>query len=88
MSEVKILHIEKSNQAKKYLKNLDAPTREKLERAIDGLKEGKGDILKLKGKNLYRLKVPPFRVGFTLNYEQNIIEVVLIRPRGDFYKHV
>jgi len=82
------LQIEKSNQAKKYLKSLDAPAREKLERAIEGLKEGKGDIIKLKGKNLYRLKTPPFRVGFTLNYESGTIEIVLIRPRGDFYKHI
>ena len=82
------MQIEKSNQAKKYLKSLDAPAREKLERAIEGLKEGKGDIIKLKGKNLYRLKTPPFRVGFTLNYESGTIEIVLIRPRGDFYKHI
>ena len=82
------MQIEKSNQAKKYLKSLDAPAREKLERAIEGVKEGKGDIIKLKGKNLYRLKTPPFRVGFTLNYESGTIEIVLIRPRGDFYKHI
>jgi len=42
------LQIEKSNQAKKYLKSLDAPAREKLERAIEGLKEGKGDIIEFK----------------------------------------
>ena len=82
------MRIEKSAQAKKYLKSLDKPTREKLERAIEGLKEGKGDIIKLKGKNLYRLKTPPFRIGFTLNHEENTIEIVLIRPRGDFYKHI
>ena len=82
------MHIEKSSQAKKYLKSLDASTRKKLNSAIDGLKIGKGDILKLKGKNMYRLKVPPFRVGFSLDYESNTIEIILIRPRGDFYKHI
>jgi len=82
------LHIEKSKQVKKYIKSLDASNREKLERAIDGLKTGKGDIIKLKGKNMYRLKIPPYRIGFSLDYENDIIEVVLIRPRGDFYKHI
>ena len=82
------MHIEKSKQVKKYIKSLDASNREKLERAIDGLKTGKGDIIKLKGKNMYRLKIPPYRIGFSLDYENDIIEVVLIRPRGDFYKHI
>jgi len=82
------MKIEKSNQVKKYLKNLDTPNRDRLEQAIEGLKEGKGDIIKLKGKNMYRLKTPPFRVGFTLSYERGVIEIVLIRPRGDFYKHI
>ena len=44
------LHIEKSKQVEKYLKRLDSSAREKLDNAIDGLKEGKGDIVKLKGK--------------------------------------
>ena len=82
------MHIEKSKQAKKYIKNLDASNRGKIERAIEGLKEGKGDVIKLKGKNMYRLKIPPFRIGFTLDYEKDTIDIVLIRPRGDFYKHV
>ena len=82
------MHIVKSKQAKKYLKSLDASNREKLENAIEGLKEGKGDIIKLKGKNIYRLKTPPFRIGFSLDYENDTIDIVLIRPRGDFYKHI
>ena len=82
------MHIEKSKQVKKYLKSLDSSTREKLNRAIDRLKEGKGDVIKLKGKNMYRLKVPPFRIGFSLDYGNNTIDIVLIRPRGDFYKHI
>lgn len=82
------LQIEKSSQAKKYLKNLDKPAREKLELAIERLKKGEGDIIKLKGCNLYRLKTPPFRIGFTLDYETDVIKVILIRPRGDFYKHI
>jgi len=75
-------------QVQKYMKNLDAPTRKKVDNAIEGLKEGKGDIIKLKGKNMFRLKIPPFRIGFTLNYADDVIEILLIRPRGDFYKHL
>ena len=82
------MNIKKNKQVKKYLKSVDSSTCEKLNRAIDGLKEGKGDIIKLKGKNIYRLKIPPFRIGFSLDYENNTIDVILIRPRGDFYKHI
>ena len=82
------MRINKSKQAKKYLQSLDSSTREKLNTAIDRLREGKGDIIKLRGKNMYRLKVPPFRIGFSLDYENSAIEIVLIRPRGDFYKHI
>jgi len=37
---------------------------------------------------MYRLKIPPFRIGFSLDYESDTIDIVLIRPRGDFYKHI
>jgi len=86
--EVNILKVYIHKQVQKYMKNLDAPTRKKVENAIEGLREGKGDIIKLKGKNMFRLKIPPYRVGFTLDYANNIIEIILIRPRGDFYKHI
>ena len=82
------MQIQKSKQAQKYLKGLQKSLRESVESAIEGLKEAKGDILKIKGKDMYRLKIPPLRVGFKLDHENQIIEVVLIRPRGDFYKHI
>ena len=52
-------------QPQKYLASVDEDTRRKLYRAIDGLKELKGDIVKLAGKkNLYRLKIEHYRVIF------------------------
>jgi len=45
-------------------------------------------FIKVKGHNLYRLKMPPYRIGFTLDFETDTINVLLIRPRGDFYKHL
>ena len=75
-------------QVTKYLRSLNEATCSRLQGAIEGLKQGSGDIIKLKGKNMYRLKIPPFRIGFTLDHENDVIEIVLIRPRGDFYKHI
>ena len=49
------LRLEK--QPKKYLSSLDEPTRAKLERALRGICDLKGDIVKLSGtKDLFRYK--------------------------------
>lgn len=75
-------------QPTKYLKSLDKPTRDKIMKAIEKLKEGKGDILKIKTTNLYRLKIPQYRIGFKPSDDGENIIITLIRPRGDFYKHI
>lgn len=52
-------------QPKKYLASVDRPTREKLEAALEGLKELKGDIVHLSGtKNMFRLKLDHYRIIF------------------------
>jgi len=40
----------------------------------------------LKGRGGFRLKVGQYRIIYTRQNEQLIIEVVKIRPRGDIYK--
>ncbi|WP_347490617.1 type II toxin-antitoxin system RelE family toxin [Desulfoscipio sp. XC116] len=82
------MQIEYSKQPKKYLKKADANTRAKLEKAIEGLKELEGNIQKIKGTDLYRLKIEHYRIGFSVDINNNIILVEAIHPRGEFYKHI
>ena len=53
-------------QPAKYLASVDEPTREKLWKALDGLKEWRGDIVRLAGtNNLFRLKIEHYRAIFS-----------------------
>ena len=61
-------------QPRKYLASVDAPTREKLNRALERLKELDGDIVRLAGtKNLYRMKVQHYRIIFSYDGGKLII---------------
>ena len=62
-------------QPRKYLEAADANTRKKLDKALEGLKELRGDIVRLNGKeqNLYRLKIEHFRIIFLYNGDEIII---------------
>lgn len=52
-------------QPKKYLASVDRTLRRKLEDALEGLKELKGDIVHLNGtKNMFRLKLDHYRIIF------------------------
>jgi len=74
-----------SKQSRKYLDKCDSKTYGRLKAAIEGLLEGKGDIVKLKGrKDTYRLKKPPYRILFTAN--EKFIYIENVYPRGDAYK--
>ena len=44
------------------------------------------DVDKLKGEAGYRLRVGPYRIIYSLDRDQLIIEIVKIRTRGDIYK--
>jgi mRNA interferase RelE/StbE len=44
------------------------------------------DVDKLKGEAGYRLRIGPYRILYTRDRDQLIIEVVKIRTRGDIYK--
>ncbi|MDY5510093.1 type II toxin-antitoxin system RelE family toxin [Dysosmobacter sp.] len=66
----------------KYLESVDQPTRNKLYRALDKLKNLDGDIVKLKGyDNLYRFKIQHYRILFSVDREGNIIIVSAINTR-------
>jgi len=66
------LRLEK--QPQKYLASVDAPTRKKLEKALEGLKNLDGDIVRLGGtKNMYRLKIAHYRIIFSYSGGEIII---------------
>ena len=66
----------------KYLESVDQPTRNKLYRALDKLKNLDGDIVKLKGyDNLYRFKIQHYRILFSIDCQGNIIIVSAINTR-------
>lgn len=69
-------------QPQKYLASVDSNTREKLYKALDGLKELNGDIVRLKGtKNSYRLKIAHYRILFEYDGHGGLIIVGMINTR-------
>ena len=68
------MEIRLEKQPRKYLSSLDQSTREKLERALRGICELKGDIVKLSGtKDLFRCKIDHYRIIFRYSGGEIII---------------
>jgi len=81
------LHIVLNKQPEKYLDKCTQSSYDKLIKAIDGLINLQGDIVKLQGrKDEYRLKIPPYRVIFKYSKTTKTITVTKIDTRGDVYK--
>ena len=69
-------------QPQKYLASVDPNTRKKLLNALDNLSELKGDIVLIdKKKNLYRYKIPHYRIIFMWKKGEIIITVLEINSR-------
>lgn len=76
------------DRARKDLRGLDPPTRERILSAIMRLARGAelaGDIKRLRGSGEYRLRVGDWRVRFERDDRQLIIVVVRVLPRGRAY---
>ena len=81
------MHVALNKQAEKYLLKCDKAAYNKLSRALTGLKNLEGDIVRLQGiKNTFRLRIPPYRIIFEHVLGSDDIKVVKISPRGDAYK--
>ena len=77
--------------AEKYLDGQSKSNQMRIMDAVDKLPDG--DIIKLKGRDGYRLTVGGFRVLFDIKEEaaeegKRIIEIVAIGSRGDVYKKI
>ncbi|HEY4810718.1 MAG TPA: type II toxin-antitoxin system RelE/ParE family toxin [Solirubrobacteraceae bacterium] len=76
------------DRARKDLRRIDPPTRERILRAIARLAQGAeltGDVKRLQGSHEYRLRVGDWRVRFERNDRQLTVTVVRVLPRGRAY---
>ena len=80
-----MFQISYSKKAVKFLKRQDVPSQKRLIAAISRLPL-EGDIKKLQGIDVYRLRVGNFRVLFNVN--GIIIDIIDIGNRGQIYKGV
>lgn len=76
------------DRARKDLRRLDPPTRDRIARAIKLLAQNAeltGDVKRLKGSDEYRLRVGDYRVRFKRDGHLLIITVIRVLPRGRAY---
>lgn len=76
------MEIRLKKQPQKYLARADEKTREKLYKALDEIAELKGDIVRIEGqKNMYRYKIPHYRILFEWVKGEIVITVIEINTR-------
>jgi mRNA-degrading endonuclease RelE of RelBE toxin-antitoxin system len=72
------IEVQLKAQPRKYLDSVDERTRKKLIKALDGLRELKGDIVKLKGHpNHYRLKIHHYRILFSID-GSGLVQIIVV----------
>ncbi len=81
-------HVVIDGRARKDLRRIDPPTRQRILRAIARLAKGAeltGDVKRLQGSHEYRLRVGDWRVRFEREDQKLIITIVRVLPRGRAY---
>lgn len=76
------MKIQYSKQAVKFLQKQDKLTQKRIINAINNLPGG--DVVKLQGRSVYRLRVGSFRIIF--DRYGNILCIIEIDNRGQVYK--
>lgn len=84
---MQIYKIEFEKAAQKFLNKQDKAQRLRLYKAIYKLPNGT-DIKKMKGYNLYRLRVGDYRILYSIDEVVKIITIENIDNRGDVYKRL
>ena len=74
-------------EAQKFLEKQDKNKRLRLYKAIYKLPGGT-DIKRLKGHNLYRIRVGDCRILYTIDEAIRLIDIENINNRGDVYKRL
>jgi mRNA interferase RelE/StbE len=78
-----------TSSARKSLRRVSANRRHQIISRIEAIASGtgaRGDVQRLAGSDLYRLRVGDYRVLFAVDTADQILRVELIRTRGDVYK--
>lgn len=70
------------------MKRLDRQTASRVHQAVYRLAEvGQGDIRKLQGgETMWRLRVGDWRVQFVYDYQESVLRVARVLPRGRAYR--
>ncbi len=84
---MQIYKVEFEKKAQKFLAKQHKQQRIRLYKAISKLPDGT-DIKKLKGYDLYRLRVGDYRIIYSMDDVVNIITIENINNRGDVYKNL
>lgn len=74
-------------KAEKFIRKQGKKEQERLLKAVYKLPAGT-DIKKLKGVEMFRLRVGDYRILYTVNEEKKVIMIENIDNRGDVYKRV
>lgn len=84
---MQIYKIEFEKAALKFLDKQDKSQRIRLYKAIYSLPDGR-DIKKLKGHDLFRLRIGNYRILYSIDDAVRIITIENIDNRGDVYKRL
>jgi mRNA interferase RelE/StbE len=79
--------VEFEKAAQKFLDKQDKAQRIRLYKAIYKLPDGT-DIKKMKGHNLYRLRIGDYRILYSIDDVVRVIMIENIDNRGDVYKRL
>lgn len=83
MSDPYVIRFEKA--AERFLRKQTPKTQQNLMKTIYRLPDGT-DIKRLKGYNLYRIRVGNIRIIYSIKEEIRVINIENIDNRGDVYK--
>jgi mRNA interferase RelE/StbE len=78
-----------TSSARKSLRRLPANRRLQIVSRIEAIASEtgqRGDVARLAGSDLFRLRIGVYRVLFAVDTVNQILRVELIRTRGDVYK--
>jgi len=87
-----VYQVKLSKEAAKYYQKMDKPTRSRIDKALDAIRDDPfdvehHDIKPLHGllKGLWRYRLGKFRIVYRVNREAKEVQIAIIRPRGEIY---
>jgi mRNA interferase RelE/StbE len=77
-----------TSRAERELRRLDKSIKNRIVTAINSLAEHPRPhgCLKVKGENIWRIRVGDWRVGYQLDDSAQIVDVIRVNHRGQFYE--